>query len=341
MQAASSDHLDIYFIDVGGGQATLIVTPKGESLLIDAGWPGMGGPAARLGDAPNPRDPERILAAMRNAGVTKIDILVATHFHRDHIGGIPELAQRVPIKTFIDYGSAYPPQDRTKTDVVDAQDVQAYDDYLPVRAKAAHLQPRPGDTLPIKGIRATVVTTNGIALRQPLRKGGRSNPACPPVPRFTSYAGDENLRSVGVVIEYGRFRFLDLGDLNGPPLFDLVCPKDLIGRIDLYLAPHHGGSGTAEPATLAAFQPRAVVVNNGPRKGGRADMLKMLSEAKTLDAWQLHLSVEGADHNSPPQRTANIDPETAYGLTVRAKADGSFILINGRTGLETRYPSHK
>jgi beta-lactamase superfamily II metal-dependent hydrolase len=340
-QAASRDHLDIYFIDVGGGQSTLIVTPKGESLLIDAGWPGKGGPDAHLGDDPHPRDPERILAAMRDAGVSKIDILLVTHFHRDHIGGIPELAQRVLIKTFVDYGSAYPAADRNKTDTVDAQDVQSYDDYLPVRAKAAHLQPEPGDTLPLKGARVTVVSTDGRALPRAMRNAGRNNDACPPAPRFTSYPGDENLRSVSIVLQYGRFRFLDLGDLNGPPLFDLVCPRDLIGRVDLFLAPHHGGSGAAEPATLAALQPRAVIVNNAPRKGGRAAMLKMLSEAKAVDAWQMHLSPEGGEHNSPPQRTANVDSSTAYGFKVRAKSDGSFVVINDRTRTATSYPSRR
>jgi competence protein ComEC len=337
--AASRSYLDIYFIDVGGGQATLVVTPKGETLLIDAGWPGKGGLDARIGDIPEARDPARILAAMRDAGITKIDMLIATHFHRDHIGGIPELVQRVPVRTFVDYGSAYPPGDRAKPDLVDAQDAQAYDDYLPVRSKARHLNPKPGDRLALKGLRTTVVSTNGIALNRPLRNAGDSNQACPPAPRFTSYPGDENLRSVGVVVEYGRFRFLNLGDLNGPPLFDLVCPRDLIGSIDVYLAPHHGGNGAAEPATLAAFRPRAVIVNNAPRKGGRGGMLKMLSEAKDLDAWQLHVSPEGGENNSPPERTANIDPSTAYWLKVRARADGSFSVINGRTGLEEAYPA--
>jgi beta-lactamase superfamily II metal-dependent hydrolase len=336
-QAASRHHLDIYFIDVGGGQATLIVTPKGESLLIDAGWPGKGGPEGRLGDAARPRDPERILAAMRDAGVSKIDLLLVTHFHRDHIGGIPELAQRVPIKTFVDYGSAYPPADRSKTDIVDAQDVQSYDDYLPVRAKAAHIQPRPGDRLPLKDVRVTVVSTDGHALPRAMRNAGDKNDACPTAPRFTSYPGDENLRSVSIVLQYGRFRFLDVGDLNGPPLFDLVCPRDLIGRVDLFLAPHHGGSGAAEPATLAALQPRAIIVNNAPRKGGRAGMLKMLSEAKGVDTWQLHLSPEGGEHNSPPQRTANVDSSTGYGFKVRASSDGSFTVINERTGSATSY----
>ena len=281
----------------------------------------------------------RELMAKARALVTKIDMLIATHFHRDHIGGIPELVQRVPVRTFVDYGSAYPPENRAKPDLVDAQDAQAYDDYLPVRSKARHLQPKPGDRLALKGLRTTVVSTNGIALNRPLRNAGDSNQACPPAPRFTSYPGDENLRSVGVVVEYGRFRFLNLGDLNGPPLFDLVCPRDLIGSIDVYLAPHHGGNGAAEPATLAAFRPRSVVVNNAPRKGGRGGMLKMLGEAKDLDAWQLHVSPEGGENNSPPERTANIDPSTAYWLKVRARADGSFSVINGRTGLEKAYPA--
>lgn len=335
---ADSRSLDIYFIDVGGGQSTLIVTPARETLLIDAGWAGAGERDSRPGDPSAARDPGRIVAAMRDAGVDRIDYLLVTHFHRDHIGGIPELARLVPIGTFIDQGSAYPPEDRARPDYLDMLDVQAYDDYLPVRARARHIEPRPGDVLPVKGVRTVVVSSNRSTLRAPLSSSGGRNSACPAIP-MTSYPGDENLRSTGVLLEFGRFRFLDVGDLNANPLFDLVCPWDRIGRIDLYLAPHHGGSGAADPATLAAFQPRAVVVNNAPRKGGRASMLRMLNEAKGLDSWQLHVSAEAGGDNAPPERIANLESATGYWLKVTASRDGSFALTNARTGITKAYPA--
>jgi competence protein ComEC len=222
--AAERDQLDIYFIDVEGGQSTLIVTPNKETLLIDAGWAGQGDFESRPGNPAIARDPGRIVAAMRDAGVTRLDYLLVTHFHRDHIGGIPELAQLVPIGTYIDHGSAYPPEDRAKPNLVDALDAAAYDDYLPVRSRGRHLQPKPGDRLPLKGVRAVVVSADRSIVRRALPEAGGRNAACAPTPKTTSYAGDENLRSTGIVLEFGKFRFLDVGDLNSQPLFDLVCP---------------------------------------------------------------------------------------------------------------------
>ncbi|MEO6515758.1 MAG: MBL fold metallo-hydrolase [Steroidobacteraceae bacterium] len=335
--AAERRQLDIYFIDVEGGQSTLIVTPEKETLLIDAGWAGQGGFESRPGDPASARDPGRIVAAMRDAGVTRIDYLLVTHFHRDHIGGIPELAQLVPIGTYIDHGSAYPPEDRAKPNLVDALDAAAYDDYLPVRARGRQLQPKPGDRLPLKGVRAVVVSADRSILRRALPEAGERNAACAAAPQTTSYPGDENLRSTGVVLNFGKFRFLDVGDLNSQPLFDLVCPRDRIGAIDVYLFAHHGGADAAEPATLAAFQPRAVIVNNGSRKGGRLAAMQMLHAAPTVDSWQLHVSGEVGAPNTPLERIANLDDASAHWLKVAAKADGSFTITNSRTGSAKDY----
>jgi competence protein ComEC len=335
--AAGRGQLDIYFIDVEGGQATLIVTPTKETLLIDAGWAGQGGFESRPGDPASARDPGRIVAAMRDAGVTRIDYLMVTHFHRDHIGGIPELSQLVRIGTYIDHGIAFPPEDRAKPNLVPALDAAAYDDYLPVRARGRHLQPKPGDRLPLKGVRAVVVSADRSILRRALPGAGKRNSACSEAPLMTSYPGDENLRSTGIVLNFGKFRFLDVGDLNSQPLFDLVCPRDRIGVIDVYLFAHHGGAGAAEPATLAAFRPRAVIVNNGSRKGGRLAALKMLSTAQDVDSWQLHLSGEVDAPNAPVERIANLDDASDHWLKVTAKSDGSFTVINRRTGAEKRY----
>src|SRR5262245_31494144 len=87
--------LDIFYIDVEGGAATLIVTPAGESILVDAGWPGFEG-----------RDAKRIEKALKAAGVTAIDHLIVTHYHTDHYGGVPELAKLVTINRFYDHGPA-------------------------------------------------------------------------------------------------------------------------------------------------------------------------------------------------------------------------------------------
>lgn len=336
--AAGRGQLDIYFIDVEGGQATFVVTPDKETLLIDAGYAGQGDAQSRPGDPASARDPGRILAAMRDAGVTRIDYLLVTHFHRDHIGGIPELAQLVPIGTFVDHGSAYPPEDRVKPALVDTLDAAAYDDYLRVRARGRHLQPKPGDRLPLKGVRTVVVSADRAVLQRALPGAGKRNATCAAAPQTTSYPGDENLRSTGILLRFGKFRFLDVGDLNSQPLFDLACPRNLIGAVDVYLFAHHGGADAAEPSTLAAFQPRAVVVNNGPRKGGRREALRMLSAAAAVDSWQLHASGETGAENAPVEQIANLDETSAHWLKVMAKDDGSFTVTNARTGATKAYP---
>jgi beta-lactamase superfamily II metal-dependent hydrolase len=334
--AAERGQLEIYFIDVEGGQATLIVTPKKESLLIDAGYAAQGGADSRLGDPAHARDPGRIVAAMRDAGVTRIDYLLVTHFHRDHIGGIPELARLVPIGTYIDHGSAYPPEDRAKPNLVDGLDAAAYDLYLTVRSRGRHLQPKPGERLPLKGARAVVVSSDRAVLRRALPGAAGRNAACAAAPRTTSYVGDENLRSTGVVLNFGKFRFLDVGDLNSQPLFDLACPRDLVGPVDVYLFAHHGGADAAEPATLAAFRPRAVILNNGPRKGARLAAMQLLDAAAT-DSWQLHVSGEVGAPNAPQERIANLDDTSAHWLKVSGRADGSFTVTNPRTGAAKAY----
>lgn len=326
--------LQIYFIDVEGGQSTLIVTPQRETLLVDAGFAGEGSMTSEPGEPSKARDPGRILAAMRDAGVNRIDYLMVTHFHRDHIGGIPELSQLVPIGSFVDYGSAYPPEQRAKADT-DALDVAAYDRYLGVRARGRHIKPIPGQVLPLKGVRTTVVSTDLATLQQPLPGAGSANPACRPAATPT-YPDDENPRSTGFVLEYGKFRFLDIGDLISQPLYELVCPVDRIGPVDVYLVAHHGNTTAADPATLAAFRPRAAVVNNAPRKGGRKPMLQMLRETPGLDSWQLHVSSEAGGENAPAERIANLD-DTAYWLKVTANADGSFTMTNSRTGVSKAY----
>lgn len=334
---AAPGELRIYFIDVEGGQSTLLVTPERETLLVDAGYAGDGGLDSRPGDPAKARDPGRIRAAMRDAGVDRIDYLLVTHFHLDHMGGVPELAQLVPIGTFIDHGSAYPPEDRARPNLVDARDAAAYDAYLPVRARGRHLLARPGDRLPLKGVEAVFVSADRQVLKSALPGAGQRNAACSPSPLASSYPGDENMRSNGFVLSFGRFRFLNLGDLSDRPLYDLMCPLNLIGMVDVYLVPHHGNVGASDPATLAAFSPRAAVVNNGARKGGRTPTLEMLGEAAGVDSWQLHASSEAGTSNAPPERIANLDETTAHWFKVVARPDGSFTLTNGRTGAVKSY----
>ena len=325
--------LHIYFIDVEGGQSTLIVTPERHSLLIDTGWAGNGS-GYQPGDAHAARDANRIVAAAHAAGVSRIDYLLITHFHIDHDGGVLELSQLMPIGTFIDHSAPSAEAERASPGTV-----PAYQAYAKVRDGGTHLQPRPGARLPLKDVEAIIVSSGGSVTR-PLSEGSATNAVCADhaTPPRDPY---ENPRSTGVVIRYGAFRFLDVGDLTGKPLFDLACPRSLIGPVDVYLVAHHGGPDAAVPETFAAFRPRVAIMNNGLSKGGARSTYEALHQVPgPVDVWQLHASRDAADANFPAAQIANPDESTAYWIELRARDDGSFRVFNQRTGEWRAYPAH-
>ena len=310
--------LEIFFIDVEGGQATLIVTPARESLLIDAGYGGRNG-----------RDPDRIMAAVREAGLTRIDYFLATHFHNDHVGGVPELAERVPIGTFIDYGEPLG---------TDRMANNAFKAYGIVRGGHPHLVPKPGDRLPLQGLRADVISADGALLPKPLRGGGEANSACAKAEDHPE-DGTENYRSLGVMIEFGAFRFLDPGDLSGNALTRIVCPRNLLGTASVYLVSHHGDYDTNVPVLYASVRPRVAILNHGARKGGSSYSLRTLHAQPDLeDLWQLHPLTREPSRNAPDAFIANVDEASdGHGLRLTAWEDGSFRIVNGRTGLSKSY----
>lgn len=321
LSAAARTTVDFYFIDVEGGQSTLIVTPAGESLLVDTGYA-----------TPDHRDAARIVAAARDAGLTQIDYLLITHFHPDHDAGVVELSRQIPIKTFLDHGdllrTAQPSPESWRA---------AYDAYVAVRAKGRHLEPKPGDRLPLKGIDLVWVSSAAKTIATPVAGAGRQNAACP---SGAPPAGEplENPRSTGFHLRFGKFRFIDVGDLSGDPLFALFCPSSLVGPIDLYLVPHHGGGDVSYPATFAAVTPRAIIVNNGATKGGSKDVFDAIRRVAGADnGWQLHRSqVEGVQ-NLPDSQIVNLDESTGHWIKASASQDGSFTVTNGRTGVTKRY----
>jgi beta-lactamase superfamily II metal-dependent hydrolase len=316
--AQAEKPLQIRFVDVEGGQATLIVSPSGESLLVDTGYPGLNG-----------RDADRIAAAVKDAGLSQIDYLVVTHYHSDHVGGVPALAARVPIRTFVDHGPTVEQGD---------QPAALYNTYLEARAKGRHLLARPGDTLPIKGLDVRVVSAAGDLITKPLPGAGQANPLCaahtPKDPDPT-----ENARSVGIVVSFGRFRLLDLGDLTWNKEHDLACPKNLLGTVSVYLTTHHGLNQSGAPALVHAVHPRVAIMNNGARKGGQPAAWRIVKDSPGLeDLWQVHYSVDGAaDHNVPEPFIANPDETTAHGLRISAQRDGRFTVTNDRNGHSKTY----
>ena len=318
MRSASAKTLDIFFIDVEGGESTLIVTAAGESLLIDAGYAGRGG-----------RNPARILAAAREAHIDHIDYLLITHFHPDHVGGVPELAALTPIRTFIDYGEPLG---------TDRMSIGGFRNYEVVRSQHSHLQLKPGDRLPLKGVHADIVSAAGVILSKPLAGGGRKNDACATLEDQPD-DGTENFRASGLRLRFGAFRFVDLGDLSGNTLGTLVCPKNLLGETSVYLVPHHGNFDANVPAVLAALRPQVAIMNNGATKGGAPASFAALHRQSGLeDLWQLHASRNQNAENSGDAFIANVDEgQTSYWIKLTANDDGSFILVNGRNGLSKRY----
>lgn len=308
----AAGQLRLYFIDVEGGQSTLIVTPSGQSLLVDAGY----------ADPPG-RDPKRIIAALKDAGLSRIDYLLLTHFHGDHIGGVPELAKMIEIDAVIDHDNI---------SGSDRQTVQPFNLLLPVRKKIkTHLVVKPGDRLPLDGVDAIVVSSAGSTVKQPLAGAGAANPACGSK-ETKPHDVIENPRSTGFRMQFGKFTFLDLGDLTGKPLFALACPTDMIGAVDLYLVPHHGNDDVTDPALVAAFRPRAAIVNNGATKGGAPELIAALQKVEGLETWQLHRAENRSAINLADDRIANLDERTAHWIKVVANEDGSFTVTNGRTG---------
>ncbi len=331
--AATEKILKIYFIDVEGGQSTLLVTPDRHSLLIDTGFAGDGA-GFRPGDPHRARDANRILAAARDAGITQIDYLLITHFHPDHDGGVTELSQLMPIKLFVDHGV---PSDEAENS--SAETKQAFKAYSAVRSTGEHLQPGPGDRLPLKDLDVVVVSSAGSTLTEPLPHAGAINAACPDH-GIPSRDPHENPRSTGIVVRYGRFRFLDVGDLTGQPLFGLVCPKNMIGPVDVYLVAHHGGADAAGAETFAAFQPQVAIMNNGMTKGGAPATFQVLHHVAGLeDVWQLHASADAGGGNFPARYIANLDESTAHWIEILAHEDGSFRVHNSRTGEWKEYPA--
>jgi beta-lactamase superfamily II metal-dependent hydrolase len=308
LQAAKT--LDLYFIDTEGGQATLVVSPSGQSLLIDTGYTGFGG-----------RDTLRIAAAAKDAGVKKIDTLLITHFHDDHVGGVANLLDRFTVATFLDHGPSVETKDYPSA-------------YADAFAKGQHKVVAPGDKIPIKDLDVTVVAGGGKVIAEK----GEPNGYCGGIPQSQSdLEAGENSQSLGVVIQFGKFRFADLGDLTWNKEVALLCPENKVGKVDLYLTTHHGGESSK---AIWAMTPRVAIMNNGPAKGGDpAGWKNVMASPGLEDLWQLHFALAGGkETNVPDTFIANVDAnDEGRHLKVSAVADGSFTVTNPRNKFTKTY----
>ena len=317
------DGLSIYFIDVEGGQATLFVTPAHESLLVDTGWNGH-----------DNRDADRIAAAAHQAGLTRIDFVLITHFHDDHVGGVPQLIAKIPVGTFIDHGP--------NRELNNQPTVNAYSEFVNVLATnpVKEIIAKPGDHLPIRGFDATVISADGKVLARPLAGAGQPNAFCKSSP-LMSPDQTENARSLGIEITFGKLKILDLGDLTMDKERDLMCPLDKLGRVDILIVSHHGWYQSSSPALIDAIRPRVAIMDNGADKGGSPSVFETLAAAPGLEQlWQVHYSNEAKELNVPEKFIANVPgPDSANFLLLTGSRDGSFSVLNSRNGFTEPFPA--
>jgi competence protein ComEC len=319
--AAADKPLQIFFVDVEGGQATLFVSPSGQSLLVDTGW---GYNAFR--------DANRIVAAAKLAKIKKIDYVLITHFHSDHVGGVPQLAQKMPIGAFVDHGENRETSKASQT---------LYAEYKTAMGSTNHITAKPGDKIPIKGLDVTAVSADGALLSQALPGAGGANQYCSGVQQKATDPS-ENARSLGIILQFGKLRIVDLGDLTWNKELELMCPENKLGRADIFVVSHHGIDQSNSPALVHALAPRVAIMDNGSKKGGAPsawDIVK--SSPGLLDLWQLHFSdAGGAEHNSPDPFVANVEEsDTGFYLKLTAHQDGSFTVFNPRNKFSKDYPA--
>jgi competence protein ComEC len=323
--------LQVYFVDVEGGQSTLFVAPDGQTLLVDTGSPDPRNPTA-------PRDASRIAAICKLAGVTKIDNLLITHYHSDHVGGLPQFVGMIPVGRFIDHGI------NRESEAVQGggPTVAGWTAYQKVLADghAEHLVVKPGDVLPLKAMHVEVVSGDGEVIAKPLAAGGAANPACASSP-LKDAEGTENDRSLGMVITFGKLRILDLGDLTWNKERGLVCPVNKIGAFDVYIVSHHGLVNSSSPALVNAIAPRVAIMDNGPHKGGAPSTYTTIEGTSRLkDLWQLHTAEVPDAKNVADSRIANLPgPDAGNYIKLTGHMDGSFSVTNGRTGETVGYPA--
>lgn len=312
-------NLEIYFIDVEGGAATLLVTPAGESLLADSGWP-------REDD----RDAKRIHDVItRVAGRERLDYLLTTHYHVDHFGAVEALTKLVPVGRYLDHGDSI------------ERHTPLYETYLKVTVGNRETLDI-GEALPLTGIDSVVVASHLRRIPKPVNGGGPNEMLCRDAETQGPERDPENDASVGFLLTFGEFQFLELGDMTWNYEHALACPENLIGKVDLYQVTHHGTGRSGPPQHVWAIQPTVAIMNNGSRKGGSASFFEILRKSPGIeDIWQVHHSETARELNSEEKLIANLEPsrecQGAHWIKVTVAPGGKYTMLNSRNGFAKSY----
>ena len=338
---AASGRLRVVAVDVEGGAATLFVTPEGKSLLIDTGWPkGLGGwPHMGPPAGTTMTSADRIAAAAKALGLHRLDYVVITHYHIDHIGGLAELMTRLPVGTFIDHGPnrEFVPAGHP---VSDWATQSTYAKYLTLAAGHKRLSVKAGDVIHIGSMSLTVVSSDAQPIDTPLPGAGQTNPACHGVPDMAEDGGEENARSVASIISFGHARIAAFGDLSWNAEGRLFCPVDRVGKVDLLIVTQHGSKLSSNPASLAALAPVVAIMGNGPAKGGDEGPIDTVAHSPRLQGfWRLHSSIDHPQTDGPPDYVANLAGPDDHGFSIEADVSrsGAITVVNPRNGFTRSY----
>jgi beta-lactamase superfamily II metal-dependent hydrolase len=355
---AADGTLKVVSLDVEGGGGTLFVTPEGKSLLIDTGWPGGYGLLPSPDGAQNSAD--RIVAAAKKLGLTKIDYLVITHYHMDHVGGVMELVKRMPVDTFIDHGpnvEHLPPGAKDDPQLPGGAPDILYPKYLDAIKTHKHIVAKPGMVIPMGSMTDTIVSSDGVTLSKPLAGAGAPNPACDTALSKSSkpVGGEENARSVASLLTFGKARIALFGDLSWDKERALSCPVGKLGHVNLLIVTQHGSNISSNPASIADMHPDVALMGAGGKKGGDEEAIKTVKASPGLMGfWQTHESFAHPELSGDKNMIANLNPpagavaaqakslfsappDQGYAIHAEITKDGQITMTNDRNGFSKTY----
>jgi competence protein ComEC len=350
--AVAQPPLRIVSVDVEGGAATIFLTPEGKSLLIDTGWP------AGSGEMPSPdatgEAADRVVAAAHKLGITRFDYVLVTHYHDDHSGGTGALVARIPVGTFIDHGDNSEPlrPDTPPQKVINTAAGQ-YPLYLKAIEGHKRIIARPGDVIRIGSLTDTIVASATRVIDKPLPGAGAANPHCD-VPGKGLTAG-ENAGSVASLLRFGNVTIAQFGDLSWDKEYELACPLDRIGKVNVLLVTQHGSNVSSNPAQVAAMRPDVAIMPNGGKKGGDPEVIATVTSQPGLQGfWRLHESFAHPELSGDKDMIANLNPPQAvidavadkpyeappdmgHGVELDITPAGAITVTNQRNGFSRTY----